>query len=137
MNFTDTKFMTAKEKELTVKAFDKFVKALSETRLGELSYGSSCMGMNELCKKFSKRLYNHLIQHEGFIAHYDRFGFFATYFDDMNMLLKFLKQWDEDFGFVPAELGSFNRDYQDVREEFRKIIKKYKPAIVKLYSRSI
>lgn len=62
-NFTDTRFMTAKEKERVLKNWNTFLK-------------------NGLKKEnFTKRLYNHLHLHCGYIAHYNLHGFYSTYFE--------------------------------------------------------
>jgi len=62
VNFTDTKFMTGKEKAMVLKQWRTFLKN----------------GMAS--KSFSKRLYQHLILHCNFIAHYSREGFYNWYF---------------------------------------------------------
>ena len=45
------------------------------------------------CKNFTKRLYEHLTLHCSFIAHYNRGGFYATYFENRHDLERFLSQW--------------------------------------------
>lgn len=60
--FTDVQFMTAKEKELTLKAWRTFLRH----------------GLKR--EHFVKRLYEHLHLHCGFIAHYNLHGFYSTYF---------------------------------------------------------
>lgn len=61
--FKDVKFLTAKEKELILKAWIKFLD-------------------NGLKKQhFTNRLYDHCHLHCGFIAHYNINGFYATYFN--------------------------------------------------------
>ena len=62
-NFTDARFMTAKEKELVLRNWNTFLKN----------------GLKE--EGFAKRLYNHLHLHCGFIAHYNLHGFYSTYFE--------------------------------------------------------
>jgi len=61
--FTDVQFMTVKEKELVLKNWKTFLQ-------------------NGLKKEhFTKRLYDHLQLHCGFIACYNIHGFYATYFE--------------------------------------------------------
>ncbi len=55
--------MTAREKELVLKDWRSFL----------------CHGLKR--KHFTKRLYEHLHLHCGFIAHYDLDGFYSTYFE--------------------------------------------------------
>jgi len=72
----DTQFMTAKEKELTLRQWRTFIQN----------------GMQ--FKHFSKRIYHHLTQHCEFIAHFDRSGFYSVYFDDPENSIRFLRQFD-------------------------------------------
>jgi len=58
--FTDAEFMSARDKELIYKAWIRFLKS------GDW-------------RKFTKRLYNHAIQHQGCIAHYNHRGFIGAY----------------------------------------------------------
>ena len=70
MNFTDAEFLTAKEKELTYKQWCQFIDWLAtDKKMEDTGFDL-----------FSKRVYQHLSLHCGFIAHYDRHGFFCTYF---------------------------------------------------------
>jgi hypothetical protein len=63
MNFQDAEFMTAQEKQALLKQWEIFLK-------------------NGLKKAhFSKRIYDHLHLHCGFIAHYNIHGFYSTYFE--------------------------------------------------------
>ena len=62
-NFTDVKFLTARAKKLILKSWISFLKS----------------GLKR--EKFTKRLYEHLHLHCGFIAHYDINGFYETYFN--------------------------------------------------------
>ena len=62
--FGDAQFMSAREKLLVLKTWVRFLKN----------------GLQE--KDFSDRLYKHLINHCSFIAHYNRAGYYATYFEN-------------------------------------------------------
>lgn len=44
---------------------------------------------------FTKRLYEHLIQRCSFIAHYNRSGFYQTYFESGEDSVRFLSQFDK------------------------------------------
>jgi hypothetical protein len=62
MMFTDARFMTAADKERVLKDWERFLER----------------GLQQ--GHFTKRLYEHLHLHCGFIAHYNIHGFFAEYF---------------------------------------------------------
>ena len=100
--FTDVQFMTAKEKSLVLRAWKLFIKS----------------GFNP--DKFTNRLYEHLISQCSFIAHYNRGGFFETYFVDPNMTISFLRQFDREQGCVSVEYGMtyWIRDGNDVCSEY-------------------
>ncbi|TAM80954.1 MAG: hypothetical protein EPN47_13805 [Acidobacteria bacterium] len=74
--FRDAEFMTAREKGLVLKAWVRFMK-------NGLRF-----------EDFSRRLYQHLHLHCQFIAHYDRAGFYRTYFERGEDTLRFLSQFD-------------------------------------------
>jgi len=97
--FTNTKFMTAKDKELTLKAWRTFLK-------------HGCQR-----KHFTKTLYHHMIQHCSFIAHYDIHGFYSHYFTDPNKTKRFIGQFDTgesvEYGratwWLTGDYGDINR----------------------------
>ena len=61
--FADVRFMTAKQKGHVLKDWRTFLRH----------------GLQQ--QHFTKRLYEHLHLHCGFIAHYNLHGFYATYFE--------------------------------------------------------
>lgn len=61
--FADAQYMTAREKVLVLKNWRSFLKH----------------GLKK--EHFTKRLYQHLHLHCGFIAHYNIHGFYSTYFE--------------------------------------------------------
>jgi hypothetical protein len=61
--FADAQYMTAREKVLVLKNWRSFLKH----------------GLKK--EYFTKRLYQHLHLHCGFIAHYNIHGFYSTYFE--------------------------------------------------------
>lgn len=63
VQFHDTAFMAASEKHKVVNDWKTFLK----------------FGLKR--KHFTKRLYMHLHLHSGFIAHYNLYGFYSTYFE--------------------------------------------------------
>jgi len=82
---TDVQFMTAKEKGLIAQSFITFVEG----------------GFKR--QHFTKRLYEHLHLHCGFIAHYNRAGFYDLYFADEGQKAKFFRQFDRSQSCKPAE----------------------------------
>jgi hypothetical protein len=71
-------------------------------------------------RRFTKRLYEHLIQHCSYIAHFCRRGFYQTYFADPEALQRFLDQFDRLKGCVSTEYGMtyWIRDGNDVSQEY-------------------
>ena len=84
----DSEFLSAKEKELVLKQWKRFV-------------------TNDLMASgFTDRIYKHLSLHCAFIAHFNRAGFYATYFEDPEQTIRFLGQFDADLGCRSVEYGS-------------------------------
>lgn len=111
----DTKFMTKEEKEKVIKDWQHFIKSDFDKA------------------KFTKSLYNHLIQHCSFIAHYDIHGFYSTYFEDSEDTVKFLKQFDWDCGCKSVEYGMdywiMSEDYRDINTAMVNAFEPYKTDI--------
>jgi hypothetical protein len=113
----DSKFLSAEEKRRTLKHWELFLKS----------------GLQR--EKFTKPLYNHLIQHCSFIAHYDINGFYSTYFENGDDIITFLSQFDDRKG-MPAsvEYGMTywltSEDYYDVNSEMVRIASKYIPVLI-------
>lgn len=103
--FKDVKFLTAKEKELILKAWITFLK-------------------NGLKRQhFTNRLYNHCYSHCGFIAHYDINGFYATYFNgDYKDLQNFFSHFT-DKGYICLD------DYNDINKAMTSEYKKRQKKI--------
>jgi hypothetical protein len=120
--FKDTKFMTAKEKQQVIRAWDTFLK-----------HG---------CKRdhFTKAIYHHLINHCSFIAHYDLAGFYSTYFDQGEDKENFLSQFDNRQG-LPRSIeygdtywiGDGNdvcAEYYDINTEMCNVARQYLPELL-------
>jgi len=56
-------------------------------------------------EQFTKGLYNHLIQHCSFIAHYDRAGFYSCYFEAGDSIARFISQFDTRGPCTSVEYG--------------------------------
>ncbi len=107
----DTEFMTAKDKELTLKQWRTFIRE----------------GMQS--KHFTKRIYDHLILHCSFIAHYNRWGFYSTYFEQPEDTIKFLGQFDPNGDHTSIEIGMAywftGSDYHDLNDAMCQVVGKY------------
>jgi len=102
--FTDVEFMTAKEKELVLKNWETFFK-----------YGLQR-------KRFTKRLYDHLHLHCGFIAHYNIHGFYSTYFEAGQDTQRFFEHFCNHTTTV---------DYDDLHTAMREVYNKYRDTVRK------
>ena len=106
--FTDVQFMTAKEKGLVLKNWKTFLQH----------------GLKK--EHFTKRLYNHLHLHCGFIAHYNIHGFYSTYFEAGQDTERFFQH----FCSYSAQNYGANIDYDDLNIAMRQVFSQYKGAIV-------
>ena len=106
--FTDVKFMTAKEKKLVLKNWKSFLKH----------------GLKK--QHFTKRLYNHLHLHCGYIAHYDIHGFYSTYFEAGQDTERFFEHFCT---YTKANFGA-NSDYDDLNAAMRQIYEESKTRIL-------
>lgn len=114
----DAKFMPASEKEKVLRQWAKFLK-------------------NECSRDyFAESLYEHLIYHCSFIAHYDRHGFYATYFEEPEDTITFLSQFDNRNGIPKSvEYGMIywytDSDYNDINAEMCRVASRYIPGLIK------
>ncbi len=115
----DSKFMTAEEKRKVLKHWEAFL--------------GSCLQKN----KFTKLLYDHLMQHCSFIAHYDINGFYSTYFESGDDTIQFLSQFDGRQGMPKSvEYGMTywltDEEYYDINIEMVRIAGKYLPVLLEM-----
>lgn len=113
-----SQFMSAEEKRKVLKQWELFLQ-------------SGCAR-----EKFTKLLYNHLIQHCSFIAHYDIHGFYSTYFEDGDDTIHFLSQFDDREGMPRSvEYGMTywltDEEYYDINCEMVRVAGKYIPVLTK------
>lgn len=106
--FTDVEFMTAKEKELVLKNWETFLKH----------------GLKK--QHFTKRLYEHLHLHCGYIACYNQSGFYSAYFKAGQDIERFFEH------FCTYTVGNFgaNVDYDDLNTAMRQIYDGFKAKIL-------
>ena len=112
--FRDTEFMSAREQELVLKAWVRFMRK----------------GLR--FEDFSRRLYEHLHLHCQFIAHYDRAGFYRTYFANGEDTLRFLSQFDQRGECRSVEYGMrslLDGDYGDLAKAMIEEASPYIPAL--------
>ena len=114
----DSKFMPVAVKSKVLKHWEKFLE-------------SGCSR-----EKFTKPLYNHLIMHCSFIAHYDINGFYATYFERGDDTVHFLSQFDDSKGMPRSVEYNMtywltDEEYYDINIEMVRIAGKYIPVLVK------
>src|SRR2546426_12739802 len=109
--FRDVQFMSARDKELVLKAWVRFLRNGSRF------------------EDFSRRLYEHLHLHCHFIAHYDRAGFYRTYFEKGEDTVLFLSQFDKRGECRSVEYGRLSwleGAYEDLA---RAMIEEASPSI--------
>ncbi len=121
-NYTDTQFLSAKEKAQIEKQFTSFMKFLASDAWAQHNENANGTdyGM-EAPRVFTKKLYQHLSGHCGYIAHYNLHGFYDTYFSGgANKLQSFFGRMN----------GWAWGDYRDIGETMQEIANKYLPTIM-------
>jgi len=115
--FKDALFMTAEEKLRVIRAWERFV------------------GGGFKNSSFTDALYHHLTLHCSFIAHYDKAGFYSTYFVDPDATVSFLHQFDSDFGYRSVEYNYatwlMQGEYEDINRAMCAVLE---PVKAELYS---
>ena len=106
--FTDVEFMTAREKELVLKNWRSFLKC----------------GLQK--QHFTKRLYEHLHLHCGFIANFNVHMFHSTYFEAGQDTERFFEHF---CNYTAAECRA-NNDYDDVNTAMRQVYEEFKAEIL-------
>jgi hypothetical protein len=113
--FRDAPFLGAREKGLVLKAWVRFLKR----------------GLR--FEDFNKRLYEHLHLHCGFIAHYNRAGFYAEYFERGEDTARFLSQFDIRGECRSVEFGGTSwqqEEYDDLKRAMVEEASRYIPALL-------
>ena len=112
--FRDVQFMSAREKELVLKAWVRFLRNGSRF------------------EDFLRRLYEHLHLHCSFIAHYDRAGFYRTYFENGEDTVRLFSQFDKLGECRSIEYGMTSWLEGDYGDLARAMIEEASPYIPKL-----
>ena len=105
IGFNDVEFMTANEKQLIVKNWKTFLKH----------------GLKQ--EHFTRRLYQHLHLHCGFIAHYNIKGFNSTYFEAGADTERFFEQFCDNV----TKWGA--GDYHDLNTAMMQAYREYEAGI--------
>ncbi len=115
--FTDSRFMTAQEKHRVIKAWSRFLK------------GGCAL------KDFTSALYEHLINHCSFIAHYNRHVFYSHYFSQPGRKRLFFSQFDKSKGCEAVEIGGISwligTEYTDINHAMVDVAAAY---IIRIYT---
>lgn len=94
--FSDVQFQSADEKQKVYKAWLRFLDSNFDRA------------------KFTKALYHHLMQHCGFIAHFDIHGFYAAQFGDARLRAEFIESFLS--GGMLESYRAGGPDYTDINE---------------------
>lgn len=81
---------------------------------------------------FTDRVYRHLSLHCQFIAHYDKYGFYNSYFVDPASTIKFLTQFDNDGERHSVEYNSsrwLQGEYADINQAMCDNLEPYKKEL--------
>ncbi len=122
------KFMSAEERRAVLRDWEKFLRNMVKGG-GQVSE-----------RLFTKRLYRHLTLHCSFIAHYDKAGFFGTYFDNQKDALKFFSQFDKEAGCRSIEYGAdwwMSGDYEDINNVMCEAFEKVKTQLIPLLKEKV
>jgi hypothetical protein len=106
--FKDVEFMTSREKELVLKNWRNFLEH----------------GLQK--QHFTKRLYEHLHLHCGFIANFNIHGFYSAYFEAGQDTERFFEHF---CNYTAADCRA-NGDYGDVNTAMRQVYEEFKPSIL-------
>lgn len=120
--FKDAEFMTALEKQVVLKQWKTFI-------AGGFRW-----------QHFTERIYKHLSLHCAFIAHYNRAGFYGTYFDNPEDAIQFVSQFDRAKGCISVEYGMdfwLKGEYEDLNQAMCEAFESFKEGIYQKCSERI
>jgi hypothetical protein len=99
--------MTAAEKDRVLKAWRRFIK-------GGLKW-----------TQFTQAIYDHLIQHASFIAHFNRAGFYNTYFRTGDDRLRFLNMFLTGTSCEYGDSHWLHGEYADINAALCAVVKDF------------
>jgi hypothetical protein len=109
MMFTDAQFMTAHQKDVVLKDWERFLR-------------------HRLKKPhFTGSLYEHLHLHCGFIAHYNIQGFYSTYFEAGHDIERFFEHF---CSYTAQSVGAY-AEYHDLHTAMREAFEAQRPIIMR------
>lgn len=117
--FEDVQFMTAETKEKVVYDWESFLRKRLLTPQSEVDsneYGVTLFG-------FTDNLYHHLSQHCGYIAHFNRYGFFQVQF-------RFPRQFLDNVHKCSHGYEYMQREYADVQGHMSQIADHYMDSVM-------
>jgi len=107
MMFTDAQFMTARQKQLVLMDWERFLR----------------QGLARA--DFTKRLYQHLHMRCGFIAHYNIHGFHSEYFEAGQDIERFFEHF---CSYTAQHFGAY-AEYDDLNRAMRDAFGRHKASI--------
>lgn len=114
IEFTDAKFLSAKQKAVILRAWRRFIEG----------------GLRR--SDFFEAIYSHLSLHCAFIAHYNRHGFYEVYFVQPETKIQFLSQFDRGQGATSIEYGGQNwlmhLEYSDINNAMCAVVEEVIPV---------
>ena len=105
--FTDAEFMTAQEKGLVLRDWERFLR----------------LGLRKT--HFTRRLYEHLHLHCGFIAHYNIHGFYSECFEAGQDIERFFEHF---CSYTAQNFGAY-AEYDDLHVAMRGAFDRHKASI--------
>ena len=113
--FTDAEFMTAGEKAIVLKHWQRFLRH----------------GLKQ--EHFTRRLYEHLHLHCGFIAHYNIHGFYSTYFKAGQDVERFFEHF---CSYTAQNFGAYAQ-YDDLNTAMRSAFDKCREVLMRQADRDV
>jgi len=118
--FSDAEFMPGREKAKVARHFDGFITGLQKPNAHRAT------AQDPVFRDFTPSLYAHLHLHCGFIAHYNRSGFYGTYFNgNVNALKQFMGRFISVDDATPKKRDDYvmrDERYEDINDTLATIL---------------
>jgi len=131
LSFSAAEFMTAEEKEKTARDWELFI--VNRLLLTREDAERAPLGAG--FKPFTKRLYHHMYQHMGYIAHFNREGFFHAQMAETSQFLvnvQRIAEGEDGMGFTGL---LYDRNYRDLNKAMQLVALHYLPEVKTLLER--